>query len=49
MIQIACVYCDDINTDFSLVTVKVAQSCPTFRNPMSYAVHGILQACSFTE
>ena len=24
--------------------VKVAQSCPTLRNPMDYTVHGILQA-----
>ena len=24
--------------------VKVAQSCPTLRSPMNYAVHGILQA-----
>ena len=26
------------------VKVKVAQSCPTLRNPMDYTVHGILQA-----
>ena len=24
--------------------MKVAQSCPTFCNPMDYTVHGILQA-----
>ena len=24
--------------------MKVAQSCPTLRSPMNYAVHGILQA-----
>ena len=24
--------------------VKVAQSCPTLRDPMDYTVHGILQA-----
>ena len=24
--------------------VKVAQSCPTLRDPMAYTVHGILQA-----
>ena len=28
----------------SEVWVKVAQSCPTFCNPMDYTVHGILQA-----
>ena len=26
------------------VKVKVAQSCPTLRNPMDYTVHGIFQA-----
>ena len=31
MIQSACVYCDGIKTDFSLVTVKVAQLCPTLQ------------------
>ena len=24
--------------------VKVAQSCPTLRDPMDYTVHGLLQA-----
>ena len=28
----------------SQVKVKVAQSCPTFYDPMDYTVHGILQA-----
>ena len=27
-----------------LLKVKVAQSCPTFCDPMDYVVHGILQA-----
>ena len=26
-----------------VVKVKVAQSCPTFCDPMNYTVHGILQ------
>ena len=30
--------------DSSCVKVKVAQSCPTLRNPMDYTAHGILQA-----
>ena len=42
MIQSACVYCDGIKTDFSLVTVKVAQLCPTLCNPMDCTAHGIL-------
>ena len=29
---------------FILQKVKVAQSCPTIRDPMDYTVHGILQA-----
>ena len=29
---------------FSLVKMKVTQSCPTLCNPMDYTVHGILQA-----
>ena len=41
---------------FILQKVKVAQSCPTIRDPMDYTVHGILQArilewvaCSFSS
>ena len=29
---------------FWIVKVKVSQSCPTLCDPMSYTVHGILQA-----
>ena len=42
MIQSACVYWDGIKTDFSLVTVKVAQLCPTLCNPVDCTAHGIL-------
>ena len=49
MIQSTCIYCDGIKTDFSLVTMKVAQSRLTLCNPMDYTVHGILQAYRFIE
>ena len=29
---------------FLRIKVKVAQSCPTLRDPLDYTVHGILQA-----